>query len=56
MNYTKEQLEAIGRRTIEQRAKYTAKRLAKVRLILQKAAKANIKVSDAEVLAEMKKG
>jgi len=54
-NYTKEQLEAIGRKTIEQRQKYTAKRLAKVRLILQKADKAKITVTNAEVEAEMKK-
>ncbi len=53
-NYTKDQLEEIGRKTIEQRRKYTSKRLVKVRLLLAKATKAGIKVSDAEVEKEMK--
>ncbi len=53
--YTKEQLEKIGEKTIEQRRKYTAKRLVKVRLILEKAKKANIIVSDAEVEKEVKR-
>jgi FKBP-type peptidyl-prolyl cis-trans isomerase (trigger factor) len=52
--YTKEQLEKIGEKTIEQRRKYTAKRLVKVRLILAKAAKAGIKVSEDEVAKAMK--
>ena len=52
--YTKEELEEVGRKTIEQRRKYTAKRLVKVRLILAKAAKAGIKVSDEEVAKAMK--
>lgn len=53
--YTKEQLIEIGEKTIEQRRKYTAKRLVKVRLILEKAKKANITVSDQELEKEMKR-
>ncbi len=54
MDYTKDQLAEVGRKVIEQRKVYTAKRLAKVRLILAKAAKAGIKVSDEEVAKAMK--
>ena len=53
--YTKEELIEIGEKTIEMRRKYTAKRLVKVRLILEKAKKANVVVSDQEVEKEMKR-
>ena len=54
-NYTKEELVEIGQKTIDMRRKYTAKRLVKVRLILEKAKKANIMVNDVEVEKEMKR-
>ena len=53
--YTKDELAEVGRKAIEQRKKYTTKRLVKVRLLLAKAAKAKITVTDAEVEAEMKR-
>ena len=54
IDYTKDELAEVGRKTIEQRRAYTTKRLVKVRLLLAKAAKAGIKVSEDEVLKEMR--
>jgi FKBP-type peptidyl-prolyl cis-trans isomerase (trigger factor) len=53
--YTPKELEEIGKKTIEMRRKYTAKRLVKVRLILEKAKKVKIEVSNEEVEKEMKR-
>ena len=54
-NYTKEELEEIGKKTVEMRRKYTRKRLVKVRLILEKCKKMKIDVSNDEVEKEMKR-
>ena len=53
--YTKDELVEIGEKTIEQRRKYTHKRLVKVRLILEKCKKMNVTVSDQEVEKELKR-